>query len=116
MNNVTTIDFKELNSLKNRSSVRSAFENISNADIIRVDFKGIEFLSRTAAHELLKIKEFLISQKTDVSFLNLGEQANKMLALVEASYTKSKNADFRFVKWLSFQDESKYNEYLLSIQ
>jgi hypothetical protein len=116
MNNVTTIDFKELNSLKNRSSVRSAFENISNADIIRVDFKGIEFLSRTAAHELLKIKEFFIFQKTDISFLNLGDQANKMLALVEASYTKSKNADFRFVKWLSFQDESKYNEYLLSIQ
>lgn len=116
MNNITTIDFKEFNSLKNRSSVRSAFENISNADIIRVDFKGIEFLSRTAAHELLKIKEFLISQKTDVSFLNLGDQANKMLALVEASFTKTKNADFRFVKWLSFQDESKYNEYLLSIQ
>ena len=116
MNNVTTIDFKELNSLKNRSAVRSAFENISNADIIRVDFKGIEFLSRTAAHELLKIKEFLISQKMDVSFLNLGDQANKMLALVEASYTKSKNADFRFVKWLTFQSEDQYNEYLLKIQ
>ena len=116
MNSVTIIDFKELNSLKNRSSVRSAFENISNADIIRVDFKGIEFLSRTAAHELLKIKEFLISRKMDVSFLNLGDQANKMLALVEASYSKSKNADFRFVKWLSFQSEAQYNEYLLKIQ
>lgn len=116
MNNITTIDFIELNSLKNRDSVRSAFENISSADIIRVDFRGIEFLSRTAAHELLKIKEFLISRKMDVSFINLGDQANKMLALVEASYSKSKNADFRFVKWLSFQSEAQYNEYLLKIQ
>jgi anti-anti-sigma regulatory factor len=116
MNNVIIIDFNELNSLKNRSSVKSAFENISYADLIKVDFRGIEFLSRTAAHELLKIKEVLNSKKIDVSFLNLSDQVGKMLGLVEASYTKSKNADFRFVKWLSFQSEDQYNEYLLSIE
>jgi hypothetical protein len=64
---------------------------------IRVDFKGIEFLSRPAAHELLKIKEFLVSQKKDGSFINLGDQANKIIIEVEASFSKSKNADFRFV-------------------
>jgi hypothetical protein len=116
MKNVTIIDFKELDSLKTRDSIRAAFENISNTGVIRVDFKDIEFLSRTSAHEVLKIKEILVSKNIDISFINLRDQPNRMLGVVEASFSKSKNTDFRFVKWLSFQSESQYKEYLLKIQ
>lgn len=116
MKNVTIIDFKDFNSLKTRDAVRNAFANIQDPNIIWVDFKNIEFLSRTAAHELLKIKESASSLNIDISFINIGDQVNKMFDVVEKSYSKSKNADFRFVKWLSFKNDEQYKDYLLNIQ
>lgn len=115
MNNVTIIDFKERDSLRTRDAVRSAFENAINFETIWVDFKNIEFLSRTSAHELLKIKDYISSLDIDISFINLGDQANKMIDVVQNSYSKSKNADFRFVKWLTFESEEQYKDYLLKL-
>jgi hypothetical protein len=38
-----------------------------------------------------------------------------MLELVKKSLGKDKQAGFRFVKWLTFEDEKKYEDYLLQL-
>ncbi len=39
--------------------------------------------------------------------LKLGPQVNEMLDLVKKSFGKDKQAGFRFVKWLNFEDDGK---------
>ncbi len=116
MKNVTTIDFKELESLRSRAIVRRALENAGNSRTIRVDFKNIKFLSRTSAHELLKIKDSFAARDIDVSFINLDHQTSKMIQIVEKSFSNPKNSDLRFVKWLTFKNEDQYTNYLLNIE
>lgn len=113
MNKARIIDFKGFDALKNRDAVRSAFRNAFEYNIIWVDFAHIKFLSRTAAHEILTIKKSLNEEDIDVSFANLSSQVNEMLDLVENSSNLPKDADFRFVKWLSFKNQEDYKNYLL---
>lgn len=80
---------------------------------INVDFSKVEFLSRTAAHELLMVQNRLSSEGVDVSFINVCNQVNEMLQLVTDSLKKDKRQDFRLVKWLTFEDDKKYQDYLL---
>ena len=107
------IDFKGLDSIKSRDTIRSYFQFEEEVETIKVNFEKIEFLSRTAAHELLIIQGNLSSKGVDISFLNVGPQVNEMLELVKKSLGKEKKAGFRFVKWLNFENEDKYQDYLL---
>lgn len=113
MEAIKHIDFKGLDSIKSRDAVRSYFQFTEAVQTVKVDFGKIEFLSRTATHELLMIQENLSSKGVDISFLNISPQVNEMLELVQKSIGKEKKSGFRFVKWLSFEDEEKYKEYLL---
>ncbi|UZD22283.1 hypothetical protein PBT90_02335 [Algoriphagus halophytocola] len=115
MERIKHIDLSGLDSLKSRSAVRSFFQNSGNVETIIVDFAKVEFLSRTAAHEVLLVQNSLASKGVDISFLNVGGQVNDMLELVKKSLGKEKQAGFRFVKWLNFEDEKKYEDYLLQI-
>lgn len=115
METIKHIDFKGLDSIKSRDAVRSFFQFTEEVQTVKVDFSKIEFLSRTATHELLVIQNNLSSKGVDISFLNLSPEVNEMLELVEKSLGKEKQAGFRFVKWLSFENEKKYQEYLLQL-
>ncbi len=109
------IDFNALDSIKSRAAVRSFFRLAADEKTVKVDFAKIEFLSRTAAHELLLMQNSLSSKGVNVSFLNVSPQVNEMLELVNRSLGKEKQAGFRFVKWLTFDDEKKYEDYLLQL-
>ena len=115
MERIKHIDFSGLDSLKSRSAVRSFFQISGNVETVKVDFAKIEFLSRTAAHEILVMQNSLSSKGVDISFLNVGTQVNQMLELVKKSLGKEKQAGFRFVKWLNFENEKKYEDYLLQL-
>ena len=115
MEKIKHVDFKGLNSIKSRDAVRSFFNHLEEANEVTVNFSKIEFLSRTAAHELLLIQEKLSSKGVDVSFLNVDPEINKMLELVKKSKGREKKAGFRFVKWLNFESEEKYQDYLLQL-
>lgn len=109
------IDFNGLDSIKSRAAVRSFFQFTGEVQTVKIDFAKIDFLSRAAAHELLVMQNSLSSKGVDVSFLNVGAQVNEMLELVKKSFGKEKQAGFRFVKWLTFEDEKKYEDYLLQL-
>ncbi|WP_143959145.1 STAS domain-containing protein [Litoribacter populi] len=114
MNNVATISFQWLDSLKGRNTIKSAFNQpFSSEDRLLVDFAGVKFISRAAAHELLSQVDKLAKKGVESSFINLNEELDKMFDLVENSIGKEKQASFRFVKWLEFENESKYQKYLL---
>lgn len=115
METIKHIDFKGLDSIKSRDAVRSYFQFTEEVKTVNVDFAKIQFLSRTATHELLVIQNNLSSKGVDITFLNLTPEVNEMLEIVEKSIGKEKQAGFRFVKWLNFENEKKYQEYLLQL-
>lgn len=113
MERIKHIDFSGLDSIKTRDAVRSFLQFSEEVQGLVIDFATIDFLSRTAAHELLVVQNNLSSRGIDISFINVGSQVNDMLDMVKKSLGKEKQAGFRFVKWLSFEDEKKYRDYLL---
>lgn len=115
METIKHIDFNGLDSIKSRDAVRSFFQFTEEVETVKVDFAKIEFLSRTATHELLVIQNNLSSKGVDISFLNLSPEVNEMLELVKKSIGKEKQAGFRFVKWLNFENEKEYQQYLLQL-
>jgi len=54
---------------------------------IQLDFSQVEFVSRSAAHSLLTLKEDLQRQtnKKEIAFINTNEEISKMLRLVAAN-------------------------------
>lgn len=115
MEKIKYVDFKGLDSIKSRDAIRSFFDFTEEVNEVTVNFSKIEFLSRTAAHELLLIQEKLSSKGVDISFLHVSPQVNNMLELVKKSKGKEKMAGFRFVKWINFESEEKYQDYLLQL-
>lgn len=60
----------------------------ANSNLVDLDFKEVEFISRSAAHELLLIKEDLLRKflkKKDISFVNTNESVKKMLRIIAAN-------------------------------
>ena len=58
----------------------------TRAERVDLNFKKIKFISRSAAHELLKIKEELFYKyKKEIKFINTGENIEQMLRIVAAS-------------------------------
>lgn len=55
---------------------------------VDLDFRKVQFVSRSAAHELLKLKEELFYRKQDkkeVNFINTKENVAQMLRIVAAN-------------------------------
>ncbi|MBU4369632.1 hypothetical protein KKG58_02600 [Patescibacteria group bacterium] len=55
---------------------------------IALDFNNVQFISRSAAHQLLIVKEKFanrLSKKKTISFINTNDEVAKMLRLVAAS-------------------------------
>lgn len=55
---------------------------------IDIDFSGIELISRSAAHELLKMKErfeYDCTGSKRISFVNVAENVAKMLRVIAAN-------------------------------
>jgi hypothetical protein len=56
------------------------------ADRVDLNFKKVQFISRSAAHELLKIKEELFYRyKKEIRFINTEENVEQMLRVVASS-------------------------------
>lgn len=61
---------------------------VSSEKVINLDFQDVEFISRSAAHELLIMKEDLKWKSTnskDVIFINTNKDVTDMLRTVAAS-------------------------------
>ena len=72
-------------------SSRDVINNLKNEisklrpKIVLLDFSNVQFVSRSAAHELLSLKEDLkrkVFKKKKVEFINTNEDVKKMLRIV----------------------------------
>lgn len=66
---------------------------------VDLDFKNIEFISRSAAHELLLLKEELkrkILKKKEISFINTNKSINDLLRIIAANRALPKNKKPKF--------------------
>jgi len=64
--------------------------NKADAESVELDFTDIEFISRSAAHELLVMKEDFLREhfKKEISFENTNESITEMLRVVAANRAK----------------------------
>lgn len=66
--------------------VRNVIEKTDAVTSVVLDFNEVEFISRSAAHELLVLKENLKQAKnTDIVFTNTNKDVNGMLRIVAAN-------------------------------
>lgn len=76
--------------LGSRDIIQGLRRSIIKAPTKRVDldFQKVQFVSRSAAHELLKLKEELFynkQNKKEVNFINANENVAQMLRIVAAN-------------------------------
>ena len=59
-----------------------------NTELVDLDFREVEFISRSAAHELLLIKEDFkqrLLNRKNISFVNTNDNVKEMLRIVAAN-------------------------------
>lgn len=73
--------------LSSRDVVRDLAKLIKKAktSLVKLDFKKVDFVSRSAAHELLLLKERFARQSKTISFVNANQDIAKMLRAVAAN-------------------------------
>ena len=74
--------------IHSRDAVKLVQDAIEKTDVMSVslDFANVEFISRSAAHELLVLKENLKQTKNkDIVFTNTNKDVNEMLRIVAAN-------------------------------
>ena len=74
--------------IHSRDAVKLVQDAIEKTDVMSVslDFANVEFISRSAAHELLVLKENLKQTKNrDIVFTNTNKDVNDMLRVVAAN-------------------------------
>ncbi len=54
-------------------------------NLVELDFAKVDFISRSAAHELISLKEKLARQSKTISFVNTSQDVAKMLRIVAAN-------------------------------
>jgi anti-anti-sigma regulatory factor len=64
------------------------------AQQVQLDFADVEFVSRSAAHELLRLKEQLLTQekKQEVEFTNANDEVSQMLRTVASNRAMPKQS------------------------
>ena len=85
----TVVLAKELGrNLTTRNSLRSLFEKAAKSEdeTLVVDFKNIEFISRSCADEYLKLKESLLHDKKIIE-QNKSKDLEQMFSIVQQSRT-----------------------------
>ncbi len=69
------------------SALRAAIAK-TRTKSVDLDFKNVEFVSRSAAHEILSMKrdlERMILKKKDVAFINMHDEVRNMFRVVAAN-------------------------------
>lgn len=92
--------------LSSRDVIRDLFWVVKKIRSKKIDlnFKDVKFVSRSAAHELLILKEKLSMQK-DIEFVNLNSEVENMIRLVASSRAVSKKEKIDFkVERVSIHD------------
>jgi anti-anti-sigma regulatory factor len=95
--------------LASRDAINSLKIEIEKSASVQLalDFSNVEFISRSAAHELLRIKEWFANQDSQksVELINTNEEVTKMLRIVASNRAVPKTKeDSSAIKTISIED------------
>jgi anti-anti-sigma regulatory factor len=88
------------------STLKNEIEKTA-AKQVQLDFSNVEFVSRSAAHELLRLKETITAQasKISIEFINANDEVARMLRTVASNRAIPKDApDTSSIKTVSIDD------------
>ncbi|MBI2464406.1 hypothetical protein HYV57_05615 [Candidatus Peregrinibacteria bacterium] len=90
---IKLINIFSTTTISSRESVKELIKKLKKDDEIILDFSKIEFISRSVAHELLKLKE----KHSNMRFSNMAEEVSKMVRLVAANiaYPQKNTEEFK---------------------
>jgi anti-anti-sigma regulatory factor len=99
----TKIDIAKLSAtiISSRNIAKALEETIkkTNTELVILDFSDVKFVSRSAAHSLLVLKERLwsrVSNKKRISFMNTSNDITEMFRIVAANRALPKNENIKF--------------------
>jgi anti-anti-sigma regulatory factor len=101
---ISVLDFLQSSSLHTREQAHKLFEAIfqkKNYELY-IDFSGIEFISRSFADELVKLKSQFSTNKNYIEFCCLPRNVKQMFEAVE--HTQSHNKIERFIPVHQFEN------------
>jgi hypothetical protein len=91
MENTQTIDIATTVApiVASRDAVATLREKVAKipSETVQLDMANVDFISRSAAHELLQVKEFFAAQtpKKTVDFINANDTVSAMLRVVASN-------------------------------
>jgi hypothetical protein len=93
MSLAATITIRLADEVSRMVNSRDVLRCVSEADLrnakdvtaLNFDFSGVSFLSRSAAHELLKIQDEMRSKSIEVDFSNTEHEVADMIRMVAAN-------------------------------
>jgi len=102
------------NQIGGRSSVDMVLKGIKKSGDYSLDFENIDFLSRSAAHQLLTLKNTLKRKGVDISFINVSDSIKLMFEKVANSMARNTKHSIP-INRIDFKGEDELKNYLLNI-
>lgn len=96
-----------------RSAVDSIFSDISGVHHIILDFSSIEFISRSAAHQLICTVDHFQNSRITVEMVSLYPEVSQMVNKVRQSIKNPKKLA-TYVEFITFSSEKEMEDYVLS--
>lgn len=100
--------------ISGRSAVDSIFSSMEGVHHLVLDFSSIQFISRSAAHQLISKIDLLQKDRVTIELLSLEPEVKRMLSRVRKSIQKPKKLA-TYVEFLSFSNEKELERFILSI-
>lgn len=77
-------------------TLKNIINQAPSANLVDLDFADVKFISRSAAHQLLVIKEDLRLNNRNIAFINTNDEVTEMLRIVAANRAVPKKAKPEF--------------------
>ncbi len=115
MEKIRLIKLSELfvEQISGRSAVNAIFSELEGVHHLILDFAGIQFISRSAAHELITQMEEVQKNLVSVQLSSPAKEVSEMLEKVKLSI-KNPRKLATYVEFPTFSSEKERDEFLLS--
>jgi anti-anti-sigma regulatory factor len=100
--------------ISGRSAVDSIFSSLEGVHHLILDFSSIQFISRSAAHQLISTIDLLQKNRVTVELLSLEPEVERMLSKVRKSIEKPTKLA-TYVEFLTFSSEKEMDKFILSV-
>lgn len=115
MERVRTIALSKIfdKQVSSRSAVDSVFSDISGVHHIVLDFSSIEFISRSAAYQLISTLDQLQNSRITVEMVSLFPEVSQMINKVRQSIKNPKKLA-AYVEFVTFSSEKEMEDFVLA--